>query len=290
VFIGYSYACLEALRAARESGCCALVDQIDPAETEAGLVGEERLRWPDWERNPGCAPQEYWDRVRAEWETAHLIIVNSEWSKEALRAQGVPDHKLVVVPLAYEGRALAEQPRWRPCGRTLNVLYLGSVILRKGIQYLIECARMLQDEPVEIVVAGPIRISTAAVRSAPPNVRFLGHIPRSVVPSLYRSCDVFALPTISDGFAITQLEAMACGLPVLVTPNCARVVTDGSDGLVVEPRSAAAFAEAIMLLVRNRDIVRQMSVEALRTVRRYSVDAYADGLTTAIARAMECAA
>ena len=83
---------------------------------------------------------------------------------------------------------------------------------------------------------------------------------------------MFVLPTLSDGFAITQLEAMAHGLPVVATPNCGRVVTDGEDGLIVPPADADALASAIDRWPRTRphggdgrrasDAVRRFSIAA----------------------------
>jgi len=58
------------------------------------------------------------------------------------------------------------------------------------------------------------------------------------VSDWYRSADVFVLPTLSDGFAITQIEAMSHGLPVIATPNCASVVENGVDGLWCPQKTA----------------------------------------------------
>jgi glycosyltransferase involved in cell wall biosynthesis len=82
---------------------------------------------------------------------------------------------------------------------------------------------------------------------------------------------VFVLPTLSDGFAITQLEAMAHGLPVVTTPNCGRVVTDGVDGFIVPARDSRALADALVRLDSDRSLLREMSRNALQTVKRYDL-------------------
>ena len=74
---------------------------------------------------------------------------------------------------------------------------------------------------------------------------FLGTVTRQAVGNLYRRSDLFVLATISDGFALTQIEAMSYGLPVIATPNCGPVVTPGVDGLIVPAYDGAALAEAI---------------------------------------------
>jgi len=106
------------------------------------------------------------------------------------------------------------------------------------------------------------------VRGFPSNLKFLGRITRDQLTAVYRQAHVFVLPTISDGFAITQLEAMAHGLPVIATSNCGRVVSHGREGLIVPARDSRPLAEAISHLDGDRNLLRQMSARALDTVTR----------------------
>jgi len=103
----------------------------------------------------------------------------------------------------------------------------------------VEAARLLQSDNIEFLLAGPLYISGEAVRSFPANIKILGRVTRDKLGEVYSQAHVFVLADhFSDGFAVTQLEAMAHGLPVVVTPNCGRVVTDGVDGLVVPARDS----------------------------------------------------
>jgi glycosyltransferase involved in cell wall biosynthesis len=164
------------------------------------------------------------------------------------------------------------------------VLWLGNVILRKGIQYLIEAAQLLHDSPVRFIVAGMIGVRRSAIAQAPPNIEWLGEIPRSDTHQIYTSCDIFVLPTISDGFAITQLEALAYGLPVITTPNCGRVVEDGVTGFIIPPRDPASLAIAIERFLKDRSLAASMRPHCLAAVRVFSVDAYAERLSAVFGR------
>lgn len=273
VFLGYSYAALEALRAERARGVLTLVDQIDPGRMEWDLVRQEQARWPDYaepERDP--APG-YYERAEQEWREADAVLVNSNWSREALVRQGVPPARIHVIPLAYEpDQDVRPSPSVR--ARPLTVLWLGSVILRKGIPYLVEAARRLMDQPVRFEVAGPVGIRAEAIRRAPPNITWRGAVPRSQAHALYRAADVFVLPTISDGFAITQVEALAHGLPVITTPRCGDVVEDGRTGFLIPPADAEALAAAIRRFCIDPGLSAAMRPACLEAASRFSIDAY----------------
>jgi glycosyltransferase involved in cell wall biosynthesis len=184
LFFSYTTNCLETLGWLRERGVFTVVDQVDPARVEEDLVIEEAERWPGWIKAPGRLPQAYWDRLKAEWDLADVVLVNSEWSAEALVRQGVRREKIIVAPLAVH------LPPDRPAQPiiaegTLKVLWLGSVVLRKGIQYLVEAARRLQGADVQFLVAGPLYIDDSVVATFPSNIKVLGRVTRDQLGEVY---------------------------------------------------------------------------------------------------------
>jgi glycosyltransferase involved in cell wall biosynthesis len=312
IFFGYDTGFLEPARWVKEYGGKTIVCQMDPSRYEVDLVKEEERRWSGWAKRSVEVTEAYFRRREEEWAVADLVMVNSEWTREALIRQGVPESKLVVVPLAYEappveGRepsgleavrkttegspqgATATGRLWRQTRvegfnssfrslvssfspqRPLRVLFLGQVILRKGIQYLIEAAKLLKEESIHFDVVGPIGISEEAMKSAPPNMTFHGSVTRDRTREFYESADLFVLPTLSDGFALTQLEAMAHGLPVIATPNCGEVVTDGVDGLTVPAGDPMALAEAFQLLIQDPEKLKAMSEATKAKVEQFSL-------------------
>jgi glycosyltransferase involved in cell wall biosynthesis len=161
---------------------------------------------------------------------------------------------------------------------------LGSVLLAKGIPYLMEAARKLEEAPIRFSIVGPIHITEQAVASAPSNVTFVGRVSRDETADWYRRADVFVLPTLSDGFAITQIEAMSHGLPVIATPNCGRVVTEGEDGFLVPPRDVDALVDALATFIDTPSRIGAMSKRALETSQTFTLDRVASRLID-IARA-----
>jgi len=258
-FVGYSSAALEALEHENHAGVLTVLDQIDPGRTEEQIVIEEMARHRTWVGHRREAiPAAYFERLSAEWAAAKRIVVNSQWSKSALIEQGVPVEKIRICPLGYKpAAAVARVPK---TGGRLRVLWLGTLCLRKGIVYAIEAARRLETQPVDFTFAGPVDVRLPRL---PSNCTYAGRIPRSEIGALFAAHDIFILPTLSDGFAMTQLEAMAHGLPVIATANCGEAVEHGVSGFLVKERDVKALADAIVAAGMDRSRLEAMSAAAL---------------------------
>lgn len=277
VFFGYDTGFLEAAAWVRGRGAKTVVCQMDPARTEVEMVREEEERWPGWAKRPVDVPGGYFSWRQAEWASADVVMVNSRWSRDALVSQGVDADRIVIVPLAYEAADPPPKPVRDP-DEELRVLFLGQVNLRKGVPYLLEAARLLRDCPVRFDIVGPVAIADEHVVRAPANVTFHGAVDRARTAEFYSRADVFTIPTVSDGFALTQLEAMARSLPVVATPNCGDVVTDGVDGFLVPARDPAALADAFRTLVEDPERLDAMGEAARATVMRFGLDTLGDNL------------
>ena len=156
--------------------------------------------------------------------------MNSDWSRKGLLQEGVPDTKIQVIPLAYECIRLRSRhnreitPDTFSADPPLRVLFLGQLISRKGIRELSEAIRQMQGLPVlwHLVGYGDPQV-VASLRKLPQTI-VPGPVSRSEATRYYQAADVFILPTHSDGFAITQLEACSYGLPIIASDRCGQVV------------------------------------------------------------------
>jgi len=266
--LSYSYAALEPFRYAKAHGWKTLLVQIDPGPEEEAIVAEEVARVPHLAAEWQPAPPEYWAFWREECNLADRIVVNSEWSREGLVRGGVPREKLSVIPLAYEepGVERLAEPRLQryypdrfTAERPMRVLFLGLINLRKGVAKLLEAARILRDEPVEFWMVGPVEIANASTVAEVGRVKWFGPATRKQAAEFYKGADVLILPTLSDGFAITQLEAQARGLPVIASKNCGKVVENGLNGIILDEPSAACIAHAIHKCIANPDRLEKLA-------------------------------
>ena len=263
----YSYAAEEIFKFAKARGWRTILGQIDPGPAEErivdGLDKTSAIKHKRWE----AAPADYWKSWRNECALADQIVVNSEWSRDALLGEGVPSEKLRVIPVAYEsstdvGSLQRLYPRAFSAERPLRVLFLGQINLRKGVGQLLEAVELLAGENVEFWFVGPTQIDVPQSLKLHPRVRWFGVAPRVEVASYYRDADVFVFPTLSDGFGLTQLEAQSWKLPVVASRLCGEVVRDGFNGVILEEVTGQAIADVLLRLLRSPEMLSAMSVRS----------------------------
>jgi glycosyltransferase involved in cell wall biosynthesis len=269
ILLSYSYAALKPFRYAKSRGWKTVLFQIDPGPEEERIVAEEIARVPELAGNWQPAPMDYWASWRQECDITDRIIVNSEWSRESLIRSGIPTEKLTLIPLVYGTSAVGDQksenlqlksyPARFTQDRPMRVLFLGQVNLRKGVARLLQAARSLCDEPVEFWIVGPVQIANSETAADNARVKWFGSLTQKEATEKYKAADVFILPTLSDGFAITQLEAQAHGLPVISSRYCGSVVENGHNGIILEEPSAACIAAAIRSCVAEPSRLQQFA-------------------------------
>ena len=154
------------------------------------------------------------------------------------------------------------------------ILAVGRMIYYKGFEHLVRAMAGVRGTLV-IAGDGPMRARLEREAREPGiagRVVFAGRVPDSELIELYHACDVFALPSIarSEAFGIVQLEAMACGKPVVNTrldSGASQVSIDGVTGLTVAPGDSLALASALNTLLDNPSMRKTMGEAGLHRVR-----------------------
>ena len=264
---------------------CVLEQCSAPYSIYDQLLLEEYSLWPNWaldetpHRNLHLS-----DREKQEWNLSQLIVCGSQFVLDGLELQGVPREKCIMIPSAVD---LNNHPNkvneTRHIHSKLRVLFLGSISVMKGIQYVYKALRQLENSSIETRAAGGIMVNRQALTKMEEHIQFLGHVPRADVRNLLRWADVLVLPSISEGSALVTYEALASGVPVITTPNSGSPVQDGVTGFIVPNRNAEAIAERLEQLAQNPELRREMSINARKYAEEHlSWDAYATRLIAAL--------
>ncbi len=107
---------------------------------------------------------------------------------------------------------------------------------------------------------------------------FLGRVPRWEIAAEFSSADVYALPSLAEGSAVSTYQALALGIPVVTTQAAGSVVRDGVDGYIVPERDAESLAEAIARIAEDRARREEFSANARRRVADYTWARYSERL------------
>lgn len=264
VLFAYSYAAQSLFRWAKSRGWRTVLGQIDAGPELGRITQRLEQRYPEYQSFTDAPPDTYWKNWREECSLADRIIVNSEWSRNALENEGIGDGKVKVVPLAYAAPADAAgfhrtYPAAFSAQRPMRILFLGKVSLGKGLVPLLEAADGLKGEAVEFQIVGPTPVAIAEKWRCHPQIRWFGSVPRGQAGSFYRQADVFLFPTFSDGFGLTQLEAQAWQLPVVASRFCGDVVKDRVNGVQLSEVNGASIVRTLRELLAAPEELSRMA-------------------------------
>ena len=252
-------------------------------KTVHAILDEEAKRLPEWEPTLFSTrdSMKKLERKTEEINLADVVICPSQFVHDSLPEEIRSTKKCVVANfgspacLPDVGRAHA--------GKKMRVLFAGAMSQRKGLADLFEAMKLLDRADVELVVMGFPILPMDFYRQ-----QFLNFIhepprPHGAVMQLMQTCDVLALPSLVEGRALVQQEALACGLPLIVTANAggADLVEEGETGFLVPVRAPGKIAEKIGWYADHRDSLPALRDAARCKAAEYSWEAYAETIIRA---------
>ncbi len=188
-------------------------------------------------------------------------------------------------------------PPGSPRGMGKTVLYVGRMVREKGVHTLIEGfeAVLRTHNGVRLILVGEGPVKEALIhevqrRGIADHVQFTGYVDQQTLIGLYKTSDIFVLPSHYEPFGMAVLEAMASGLPVVVSDagGLSEIVEDHITGLKVQPGNAQSLAEAISLLLDNGALANLLTRNAQRLIReKYDWNLVAEKTIAAYRRAVE---
>jgi glycosyltransferase involved in cell wall biosynthesis len=193
-----------------------------------------------------------------------------------------------VVPLGLNlgwtkdrGKRVARVKEIRQAHGTPLVLFVGRLVYYKGLQYLIDAMAAIPKAKLVVIGSGPLQASLerrVQSQSLSDRVTFLPHMDSEELYSYYEACDVFVLPSTarSEAYGLVQIEAMACGKPVVSTEiqtGTTFVNQNGKTGLTVPAQDARALAHAVGTLLEDEDLRARLGQQAAeRALREFTTE------------------
>jgi glycosyltransferase involved in cell wall biosynthesis len=249
-------------------------------QEESKLAGQSST---DWEGTP--TERSEIERSVAEVAEADACIVNSTFVKRSLIENNFPEHRIWVIPQGVDLSRFQLIERSIP-KKPLKVLYVGKVSQRKGLAYLVEAVRQLQEEgyKIELTLVGDVPVQWDYLDEHRDVFSCLGRIPPYKIHEVYRNADVFVFPSLSEGFGRVLAEAMASGLPVITTTNTMGpdIIEDGIDGFIVPIRDTDSIKERLVYLYNNPKVCISIGISARKKIQQYSWSRYYQAIGDAV--------
>ncbi|MBD3797009.1 MAG: glycosyltransferase family 4 protein [Campylobacterales bacterium] len=277
IYIGWSGSSLETLIEAKKEGKITILERgSSHYNYQMQVLIEESKIYGCNDYQPDYAT---WQRELLEYELADYISIPSSYVKRTFLENGIPESKLLVNPygvdLSMFRQILKEDTVFR-------IIYAGGFTLQKGSHYLLQAFFELDLPNCELWHLGSVKdeMKNFIEKYKHPNIIFKGHKPQNELYKYYSQGSVFVMPSIQEGMAMVQLQAMACGLPLICSTNTGGddlITKDGEEGFVIPIRDVEALKEKILYLYQNQDICKEMGQKAkVKVSSGYSWDDYGD--------------
>lgn len=238
------------MRKARQHGNLAILDAWTSHPLEFWeLLTDEQKKW-----NSKYLPvsRYYQDLVIESVAAADYVCVASNFVRNSFLKRGIPAEKLLFSPYPVDLNVFQPAMEPRPTNRPFTIVHTGGLSLRKGAPYLLEAFRLIRKEVPDAVlrIKHHLReeVNDIVRKNSDLPIEWSGNLDLPDHVRRYQTSDLLLFPSIEDGFAFVVAESLACGLPVITTPNtgASDLVQPGVNGEVVPIRNAPALAEAAL--------------------------------------------
>lgn len=278
----YEDGAFNTFRKAKELGIqCSYELPIAHWATNRRLLAEEAERYPEWETTleTTCEPEEKLLKKEEELRLADRITCPSEFVMESIPAEIRNRVPCQISPFGSPRNPPLPTPRKREKkqDKSLKTLFVGSMSQRKGLADIFEAMKLLKKEPVQLSILGKPSMPMEFYREQCTNFKYYHACTNQGVQQIMKEHDVLVLPSIIEGRALVQQEALACGIPLIVTPNAGGkdLIEEGMTGHLVPIRSPEKIAEKIISCLESNLSKLDRSIICQEKARAFSWNSYA---------------
>ncbi len=260
IVVGLSSSFLKTLRRAKKMGAVTIVER-----GSSHIVYQDRILNEEYEKfgaKVQPVPKKIIAKELKEYEEADYISVASSFVKRSFVEMGVSESKIIQIPYGVDLSMFKQIPKE---DNVFRIMFGGGLCLRKGVHYLLEAYAGLNMPNSELLLIGPINDEIKPfLEKYEGKFRRMDYQPLKKLYRLYSQASVFVMPSIEEGLALVQPQAMACGLPLICSTNSGGedLIRNGKDGFVIPIRNVEALRKKILYLYQNPEICRQMGQSA----------------------------
>jgi glycosyltransferase involved in cell wall biosynthesis len=266
---------LRTLQATRRNGVVRILEVTLPPvpQHECEAIAEGASRFKQLQLRAA-------ERLRRELEHAEWAVAQSAYSVRSIASLGFARDRILCIPLGVDTRVFKPQAARSESEPAFRALFVGTIGRRKGVHHLLRAWRQLQLRDAELVIVGDKETPEARelLDGSGENVRAVGNVSFERLLEEYHDADVLIHASLAEGGCNVVHEALACGLPCVVSANATSAVRDGVEGYVVPVANTRALGERIAELYASPDLRIRMSRAARQRAEDLSWEAYVERL------------
>ena len=281
LFIGYEGTSLESFKACKNKNIKCILELAAPHFTQQEKPRLEKSIL----YNEADFLQKKNSIKKTELEIADLILVPSFYSMSSLINAGISESKIRHCPYGVDLQQFDQKKYYRKGGKFI-LLFVGAIIPRKGLKYLLESYSQLTLSDSELFLVGSMPAGGEIFNQYKGLFKHVPFLLHEELVSYYQNADVFVFPSLDDAFPLAVLEAMASGTPVIISENTGTkdVVRNGIDGFIIPVRNVDALKEKILFFYNNREKVEEMGRNARTQAEKYSWEKYRESIRIQVLR------
>jgi glycosyltransferase involved in cell wall biosynthesis len=221
------------------------------------------------------------EKMIQEYAEADKIVVPSKYSYNSFIAQGIEKSKLAMVPLLKEKTVMPKsRTLLQASSKTFCLLAIGYNFYRKGFYYLLKAWRQLNLPNAKLIIRNEIPAPFKTLVDHPSIEVCYHRLSDQQLVDLYYRADAFCLPSVDEGFGMVAMEAMAAGLPIIVTEHVGMsdLITNAKEGFILPIRDIDALQKNILYLYENAEVRIEMGNHGMKTESQYSTSAYVNNM------------
>jgi len=245
------------------------------------LLSEEAERYPQWEPTLESTrePEEKLFRKEEELRLSDRITCPSQFVLDSIPLEIRQKTPCQISPFGSPPCEPVDFER-SPKNDTLKLLFVGSMSQRKGLADLFEAMKLLKGEPISLSILGQPSMPMEFYQKQFAEFEYFPSCSNHKVREIMKVHDTLVLSSIVEGRALVQLEALSCGLPIIVTPNAGGedLVEEGITGHLVPIQSPEKIAEAIRTMIENINLKEDIQKLCQKKATQYTWANYAQNI------------
>lgn len=280
ILVGWSSFSLNSFKISKEYNCLNVLErgsshiefQKEILEEEYNLIGLK----------PMLPSSNIIDKEKKEYNLSDFICVPSDFAKKSFIKKGFKESKIIQIPYGVDLNNFNLEFKKKNT-KKFSIISVGKLSVRKGTIYLIKAFNELKINNSELILVGSIEREFEKILKPLLNdkIKIIKPISQNLLKTYYNKANVFVTCSIEEGLSMVQIQAMACGLPIICTTNSGGedIIDDGESGYILPIRDKEGLKEKLLFFYENSDHLLLMSNKAKKKVHsNFSWEKYGENI------------